>query len=301
MGLFDIFKEKTKTRNATPNLFQKTKHSSNSERKYIYLYGSELGASNIVGNIEVVNDIPYIITNTDGGREETEWGSVIEKAKSISLPAYYWIKDITEANWQQYSFTLCPHEQPKDIDSIKVFVFPNKSPYSNPVFFEIVIGKCDNKPHIRYSVANGHSGHDPWFVSVSQPIIFEDIRALATELNLSKYTNINEANWMDKIQTFGGSNVYQIPNGDTICDVLTLLVRKQLQPSEIECIPIFTNQSLEKKTVPIKIFDSTFTGNWRIYSFKVKCHLTDNFTVYIDGLTKEVVASWPVNIKEMLS
>ena len=124
----------------------------------------------------------------------------------------FWIKNINAENWQQYAFTFRPHEQPKDINSVRVFGFPNKSPYSNPEFCEVVIGKSDCKPYIRYSVANGHSGHDPWFVSVSQPVTFEDVHILAEELKLSKYIDINEANWMDKIETFGGSNVYQISN-----------------------------------------------------------------------------------------
>lgn len=301
MGLFDRFKKNSEIQNTNPNSPSKMKQFFSSERKYIYFYGSDTGASHIVGNIEVIDGTPYIITNTEGGREKTKWSSVIEKAKAISLPTYFWIKNINVENWQQYAFTFRPHEQPKDINSVRVFVFPNESPYSNPVFCEMVIRKSDCKPYIRYSVANGHSGHDPWFVSVSQPITFEDIRTLADKLKLSRYTDINESNWMDKIQTFGGANVYQIPNGDKIFDVLMRLARKQLQPSEIECTPILTNQSLEKQTIPMEMFDSTFAADWRMYSFKVKCKLTDSFTVHINGLTKEVVASWPVNIKELLS
>lgn len=301
MGLFDIFKKKTEIQNATPNSLPKMKQSFSSERKYIYLHGSDTGASHIVGNIEVINDIPYIITNAEGVKEKTEWDFVIEKAKNISLPIFFWIKNINKENWQQYAFTFRPHEQPKDINSVRVFGFPNKSPYSNPEFCEVVIGKSDCKPYIRYSVANGHSGHDPWFVSISQPVTFEDVHIIAEELKLSKYIDINEANWMDKIETFGGSNVYHISNKDTIYDILTLLVEKGLQPSEIECTPIITNYSLEKQTIPIEVFNSTFTNNWRMFSFKVMCQLTNDFTVHIDGLTKEVIASWPVNIKELLS
>ena len=298
MKLFDIFKKKSKTQNTTSDSYPKT---FSSERKYIYLYGSDMGASHIIGNIEVINDIPYFITNSDGAKEKTDWISVVEQFKKIGLPAYLWIKNINSTNWSQYAFTFRPHEQPKDIASVRIFVFPNESPYTNPVFCEVVIGKQDRKPHIRYSVANGHSGHDPWFVSISQPVTFEDIRFVAEELNLSKYVDINENNWIDKIETFGGSNVYRILDANTIFNVLSMLKDKQLQPTVIEYIPLFENEYSKKGTASIEDFNNTFADDWRMYSFKVKCQLDDEFTVHINGLTKEVVATCPVNIKELLS
>ncbi len=301
MGLFDIFKKKTKTQNATSDSCSKTRSSFSSERKYIYLYGSDMGASHIVGNIEVINDIPYFITNTDGAKEETDWVNVVEQFKKTGLPAYLWVKNINVTNWSHYAFTLRPHEQPKDIGSIRIFGFPNESPYTNPVFYEVVICKQDKKPYIRYSVSNGHSGHDPWLVSISQPVTFEDIRFVAEELNLSKYIDINETNWMDKIETFGGANVYQVPDTNTIFDIFSLLKEKQLQPTKIDCIPFFENEYLKKKTTSIEDFNNAFADDWRMYSFKVKCQLNNKFVVHIDGLTKEVVATWPINIKELLS
>ena len=293
MGLFNLFKKKSQNENkSVTSLF-------NNERRYIYFYGSDMGAANVRGNVEVIDNIPHIITDSFGGRKRTNWNSILQQAKDVSLPTYFWLKNINKENWQQYAITFHPSDQPKDIDFVRVFNFPNSDPYSNPVD-SIVVGKHDKKIYIRHSLANGHSGHDSWIVSVSIPITYEDVRLLATELNLQEYVDIDENNWIDKIHTAGASNVYNIPEGDTIFDTLKLLEEKNIEVCSIEYISIFGEASAYSQSFALDEFYTSFKDNWRMYSFKIKCRLTDSFNLKVDGLTKEALASWPTNIVDLL-
>lgn len=273
---------------------------------YIYLLGStsDMLAAEVCGNIIVVDNTPCVITNRNGCYEQINWEVLKEKAKVLSLSTYLWIKGINSSNWENYCFSFSPNDT-QDIDCIRVFGFPNDSPYTNPVFDEVVIGRNDKKPYIRHSVANGMSpSHDPRLVSVSVETTFEDIRQVAKELNLDAYSDIDENNWIDRFETFHikESNVYYMMPDESAISFVELLLKKNILINTIEIEPFFNQKNEIGVKMSTEQFINSFAVNWRMYQFKLQClSANKSFIVYIDGLKKEVIANWPVDINQIIS
>lgn len=173
------------------------------KKRYIFFYGSVHGAARKEGNIEVIDNIPHIIKE-NGMKETTDWNTVIQLAKNVSLSTYTWIKNINVDNWEKYAFTFHPLNQMPEGKVIYVYVFKDHRydyNYEESAVNSLVIDRNSNKPYIDHDVANFWcGGHDPAFVSVRIECTFEDIRLLAKDLHIDSLLDIDENNWMDKIE-----------------------------------------------------------------------------------------------------
>lgn len=271
------------------------------KRRYIFLVGSDSGATNVNGNIIVIDNIPYIIRENNM-IDVTDWNTVIQLAKKESLSTYTWIKNINEDNWGNYAFTHHPKNQPTDNNYIKVYTFKElNSDYSKAGMNQLVIDKDAQKPCIKHFVVNGHDGHDPWLVSVTNESTFADIRLLASALHIDGLADIDENNWINKIEVYLASNEYQIDIQSNIFNFIDMLKKSNVYINKIECIGLFERDKHLNCAYSLPKFLKEFKYDWRIFEFHLHCTEQNNsFLIKVTGWDRVAVAEYPRNINKIL-
>ena len=285
----------------TKHTYMPHKELNDKEKKYIFLFGSENGAAHKVGNIKVIDNVPYIIKENDE-LEKTSWDTVIQLAKNDSFSTYAWIKNINADNWKDYAFTFHPKNQPTDNNSIMVYIFRDDNhEYGEAVMNHLVIDKSTKKPCIKHFVANWHGGHDPWLVSVTNESTFEDIRLLASDLHIDSLLDIDENNWIDKIEVFLSNNEYQIETQSNIFSFIDILKKSSVDINKIECKSLFEQDNHLNCTYYLPIFLKEFKYDWRMFEFQMHCtEQNKDFVIKVNGWDRVAIAEYPRNINEIL-
>ena len=81
-----------------------------------------------------------------------------------------------------------------------------------------------------------------------------------------------------------------------------LLLKKNILINTIEIEPFFNQKNEIGVKMSTEQFINSFAVNWRMYQFKLQClSANKSFIVYIDGLKKEIIANWPVDINQIIS
>lgn len=98
------------------------------------------------------------------------------------------------------------------------------------------------------------------------------------------------------------SNVYYMMPDESVISFVELLLKKNILINTIEIEPFFDQENEIGVKMSTEQFINSFTANWRMYQFKLQCSSANkNFTVYIDGLKKEIIADWPIDINQIIS
>ena len=293
MGLFYRFLKKTEEAAEVPVVKKEIPAP-----EYIFLYGSDRGAEFVPGNIRVIDNTPHII-GENSTLTQANWDEVRVRASRVSPWTGLWLREIGAENWVQYACPGNSAHQPADTDAVTVCTLMA----AGEIAADLIIRKSDRTPCIRYTVANGPAAdHYPRWVSVSRETTFEDVRALAAVSGPEICRDINEENWMDKIQVSFAANLYRFQEKETLALFLARLRTAGITVEQASYTSFFKEDSVKNGKSDGKSLTDDFAENWRMFSFKLTCtYQTEEMTIRVNGLAKTAIASFPLYLPDILT